>query len=81
MIVIYLVFILGVIALAMGAMELMFKHQRELATIRRSASDNRMEALEQKIDELTQLVYQQTIALDGAHHPSTPDRLSERIGV
>ncbi len=81
MIVIYLVFVLGVIALGMGAMELVLKHQRELASIRRNSSDNQIAALEQKIDDLTQLVYQQTIALDGAHHATVPDRLTERIGV
>lgn len=81
MIVIYLVFVLGVIALAMGAMELVFKHQRELAAIRRNSSDNQIAALEQKIDDLTQLVYQQTIALDGAPRLSADERLTERIGA
>lgn len=74
------IFILAVLGMAMGAFELYLKHKREMAVLKSSSSDHRIVALEQKIDDLAQLVYQQTIALDGVR-PVVSERVHERVGA
>jgi hypothetical protein len=75
------VFVVALAGIGLGALELYYRQQRELATLQSRSSDHRMESLEHKIDGLTQLVYQQTIALDGVPRLPADERLEERIRV
>ena len=66
---IFLVFLFAVIALGIfcGVVELVLKHRREMAIITQQGSqksDARIEALEKRIAELTEIVHDQTLVVE-----------------
>ena len=66
---IFLVFLFAVIALGIlcGMFELFLKHRREMAQIvqkRSEKGDGRIESLEKRIAELTEIVHDQTLILE-----------------
>lgn len=66
--------------IAVFLVDLVFKHQRQLAGVGRS--DARTEALERQVRELTLLVHEQAITLDSlASALPAESRIQERVGA
>lgn len=78
--------IICTMGIGVGAFETLLKHRRQMAEIRQGgkdaaqASTERIAALERQIADLTALVHQQTIALDGMGM-NTDRELRNRVGV
>lgn len=83
----FALFILAIIVvcLTFGMIDNMLKHQRKMAEILhrgQGGSDDRIDALEQRVGELTALIQQQTIAIDNLSRPAMPNAYEpERVKV
>jgi hypothetical protein len=79
---IFLVFLFAVVALGIlcGMFELLLKHRREMARIvhkRSEKGDGRIESLEKRIAELTEIVHDQTLILESLNSRTLATRDAE----
>lgn len=79
----FFLFLLIVIALgmALGLVGMILQHQREMANLGRGREDARVQALERRVDSLTEIVHQQAIALDSLHRATPEDAIRQRVGT
>lgn len=82
---VFAILVLFVLPLVLGSIALLTEHQRKLAKIRQEAGGSngaQVATLQEQVRELTVLVHQQTIALDGIAErmPAPTERIEQRIG-
>lgn len=72
--------IVSVLGICAGTVESVLKHRQKMAGVDKRNSAARIEALERRVEALTELVHAQTIALDGLGVSPT-EQLRERVGA